>query len=148
VRERRPDALLSHFVHIPWAETDYWHVLPQHLRRAIHDGLLANDIVGFHTERWRRNFLRSCEDILGAEVDHAEGVVRYRDRRTLVTRHAISVDVAEFDELGDSAEVREQERTIVARRPEQLVLRVDRTDPSKNVVRGFRSFGLYLAQHP
>jgi trehalose 6-phosphate synthase len=40
------------------------------------------------------------------------------------------------------------EREIVARRPEKLVLRVDRTDPSKNVVRGFRAFELYLDAHP
>jgi trehalose 6-phosphate synthase len=148
VREQRPDTLMSHFMHIPWAETDYWHVLPEHLRRAVHDGVLANDIVGFHTERWRRNFLRCCEDILGAEVDHAEGFVSFGDRRTLVTSHPISVDVAEFDELRESPEVLEQERAIAARRPERMVLRVDRTDPSKNVVRGFRSFGVYLDQHP
>src|SRR5919202_1466898 len=69
VRDRRPDALLAHFVHIPWAQSDYWHVLPEHLRREVHEGLPANDVVGFHTRRWRRNFLRACEDILGAEVD-------------------------------------------------------------------------------
>ena len=69
VRDARPDAVLAHFIHIPWPQSDYWHVLPEHLRRAVHEGLLANDVVGFHTERWKRNFLRSCEEILGAEVD-------------------------------------------------------------------------------
>ena len=33
---------------------DYWHVLPEPIRRAVHDGLLANDVIGFHTHRWRR----------------------------------------------------------------------------------------------
>ena len=56
-------------MHIPWPQSDYWTVLPEHLRRAVHDGLLANDVVGFHTDRWRRNFVRSCEDVLDAEVD-------------------------------------------------------------------------------
>ena len=39
VRERAPDALLAHFIHIPWPQTDYWRVLPEATRRAIHDGL-------------------------------------------------------------------------------------------------------------
>jgi trehalose 6-phosphate synthase len=148
VRERHPDALLTHFVHIPWAQTDYWHVLPEHLRRAVHEGLLANDIVGFHTERWKRNFLRACEDILDADVDDAEGIVEHDGGRTLVTSHPISVDVDEMAELKESPEVLEEERLIRERRPELLVVRVDRTDPSKNVVRGFRAFGLFLDLHP
>jgi len=148
IRVRRPGAVMSHFVHIPWPQSDYWHVLPEHLRRAVHEGLLANDIVGFHTWRWKRNFLRSCEDLLGAEVDDAAGTVVHDGRRTLVTSHPIGIDPLEFDELKDSPAVLEQERQIVERRPEFLVVRVDRTDPSKNVVRGFRAFGLFLDQHP
>ena len=54
----------------------------------------------------------------------------------------------EFDELRDDAGVLEQERLIVERRPEFLVVRVDRTDPSKNIVRGFRAFALFLDMHP
>jgi trehalose 6-phosphate synthase len=148
VREQRPDALLAQFIHIPWPENDYWHVLPEHLRRAVHEGVLANDIVGLHTERWRRNFLRTCEDVLGAEVDHDEGVAVHAGRRTLVTRHPIAIDPQEFDELRDAPNVLEEERLIVERRPEFVVLRVDRTDPSKNVVRGFRAFALFLDMHP
>jgi trehalose 6-phosphate synthase len=148
VREQRPDALLAQFIHIPWPETDYWHVLPEHLRRAVHEGVLANDILGFHTHRWKRNFLRACEDILGAEVDHDDGIVVHDGRRTLVTSHPIAIDPQEFDELRDDPAVLEQERLIVERRPEFLILRVDRTDPSKNVVRGFRAFALFLDMHP
>jgi trehalose 6-phosphate synthase len=148
VRERKPDAITAHFVHIPWPDTDYWHVLPQHLRSAIHDGALANDILGVHTDRWRRNFLRACEDILGAEVDHESSAVTHNGRRTLVTSHPIGIDTQEFDELAAADAVLEQERVIVSSRPEYLVVRVDRTDPSKNVVRGFRAFGLFLDMHP
>jgi trehalose 6-phosphate synthase len=148
LRERRPEAHTAHFIHIPWPETDYWHVLPDHLRVAVHEGVLANDILGFHTNRWRRNFLRTCEDILGAEVDHTHSTVTYDGRTTLVTSHPIGIDPSEFDELRDDPGVLEAERQIVERRPEFLVVRVDRTDPSKNVVRGFRAFALFLDMHP
>jgi trehalose 6-phosphate synthase len=148
VRTRRPDAALSHFVHIPWPEPDYWRVLPEAIRVALHDGLLANDVVGFHTERWKRNFLRSCADIVGAECNFLDGRAEYDGRRVLAASHPLSVDPSEFDDLASSPEVLELERQLEARRPEQLVLRVDRTDPSKNVVRGFRAFERLLEDYP
>jgi trehalose 6-phosphate synthase len=123
-------------------------VLPDRIRRAIHDGVLANDVVGFHTHQWRLNFMRAAIDVAGAEGNFVDGVVDHAGRRSLVTVHPISVDAAEFDELAGSEAVLAAEQELVERRPEQLVLRVDRTDPSKNIVRGFRAFELYLEAHP
>ena len=148
VRAARPEASLAHFVHIPWPATDAWHVLPEPIRRAIHEGLLASDVVGFHADRWRLAFLRAAYDIVGADIDIPESWARHEGRLTLVTSRPISVDPAEFDELAASPEVLERERELVAGRPEFLVLRVDRTDPSKNVTRGFRAFELFLEAHP
>jgi trehalose 6-phosphate synthase len=147
VRERRPESMLTHFIHIPWPQTDYWHVLPDSIRRAIHDGLLGNDIVGFHTARWRRNFLRSCADIVGAESNFVDSVVSYEGREVLATAHPISVDPLEFDELATAESVLAEERGLLERRPEFLIVRVERTDPSKNIVRGFRAFELFLDSH-
>jgi trehalose 6-phosphate synthase len=133
VREARPDAVLAHFVHTPWPAD--WSVLPPPLRRAVHEGLLANDLVGFHTARWAANFRRSCEDVVGS-------------CGTRVANHAISVDPAEFDALRESEAVLAAERELLATRPEKLIVRVDRTDPSKNIVRGFRAVGVLLDEHP
>ena len=72
----------------------------------------------------------------------------YEGRRIPVTAAPISVDPAEFEDLSQSAEVLEAGRKLTAQRPEKLVLRVDRTDPSKNIVRGFRAFEIYLDAHP
>src|SRR5918992_4597866 len=113
VREQLPDATLAHFVHVPWPQPDYWRVLPDAIRRTLHEGLLANDVVSFHTPRWRRNFLRSCEDIVGAEVDFAASEARY-GRRVVRTRAApISVDPEEFDTLAASTQVLEEERRLL-----------------------------------
>jgi trehalose 6-phosphate synthase len=148
VREQAPETLLAHFVHVPWPQTDYWHVLPDSIRREVHEGLLANDVIGFHADRWRLNFLRTATDLAGAECDFEASTLSRGGRRSLVTVHPISVDPAEFDELASSAPVLDAERELLARRPEKLIVRVDRTDPSKNVVRGFRAFELYLEAHP
>jgi trehalose 6-phosphate synthase len=148
VRERVPDALLGHFVHIPWPQTDYWHVLPRAMRQAIHDGLLANDVIGFHAHRWRVNFLRSANDLINADSNFVDSTAEYRGHRARVSAHPISVDPTEFEDLAQSAEVLAAEQELVQRRQEKMILRVDRTDPSKNIVRGFRAFELYLDAHP
>jgi trehalose 6-phosphate synthase len=134
VRERHPDAALAHFVHIPWPVD--WTILPEPMRRALHEGLLANDVVSFHTARWARNFTASCAEVLGGCGS------------TAVTHHPISIDTTEFEQLARSPAVLREEERIVARRPEKLVVRVDRTDPSKNIVRGFDAFGMLLDTHP
>jgi trehalose 6-phosphate synthase len=136
VRAQRPDARLAHFVHIPWVDGDAWSVLPRPIVVAIHDGLLANDIVGFHTERWRSAFRSSCSS-LGLDC-----------RRRLLTAHPISIDPEEFAGLARSDVVLERERELLADRPETMILRVDRTDPSKNVVRGIEAFALLLERRP
>lgn len=136
VRRRRADTAIAHFTHIPWVGPEAWTVLPRDVVRAIHEGLLASDVVGFHTERWRRAFLDCC-DALGLDVGGS-----------LVTAHPISVDAAEFAALAQSEAVLARERELVAARPETLILRVDRTDPSKNVPRGLRAFELLLERRP
>ncbi|MBA2332942.1 MAG: trehalose-6-phosphate synthase, partial [Actinobacteria bacterium] len=136
VRARLPDAVLAHFTHIPWVGPDEWAVLPERIVRAIHEGLLASDVVGFHTERWRQAFLSTCVS-LGLEPG-----------RSLVTAHPISVDFREFETLAESTAVLERERELVGSRSERLVLRVDRTDPSKNVPRGLEAFELLLVRRP
>jgi trehalose 6-phosphate synthase len=149
VREAAPDATLAHFVHVPWPQPDYWRVLPEEIRRAVHEGILANDVVGFHTERWWRNFLRSSEEIAGAEVDSTSGNVHFGGHRLCANVRPISVDPGEFDELAASRGVLAEETTLFEpERPEFVVLRVDRTDPSKNVVRGLRAYELFLERHP
>jgi trehalose 6-phosphate synthase len=146
VRDAAPEALLAHFLHIPWPQSDAWRVLPEPRRQAVHDGLLANDVVGFHTARWRDNFAGSCADVLG--VESRAGLLEYAGRRVLAVAHPISIDVGEFEELAESEAVLEAERALCEDRAERLVLRVDRTDPSKNVVRGFQAFEAYLEAHP
>jgi trehalose 6-phosphate synthase len=138
VRELRPDAPIAFFVHIPWVEPDDWSVLPPEIARAVHEGLLACDSVGFHTERWRSAFVASCDALLG----------RGSDADRISHANPIAVDTAEFDALAVSKPVRARRAELQGERPEILVVRVDRTDPSKNAVRGFEAFGRLLERSP
>ena len=149
VRRARPDAFLHHFIHIPWTQSDAWRVLPRPILEGIYHGVLANDIVGLHTSAYRRNFLQCCDDLFEEfEVDHERGIVLVGDREVWVRHYPLPIDARATKALGEREAVRKFEAVLLARRREHLILRVDRADLSKNVLRGFSGFDLFLEQHP
>jgi trehalose 6-phosphate synthase len=145
--EGAADAFVSLFVHIPWPEPDLWGVLPHYIRRGILESLLSADVVAFHTGGYARNFMETAARVLGAEADVEGGTVHYGGREVWVRAYPISIDPAEFEELAASEAVLEQEE-FVKGLPGKLLLRVDRTDLSKNVVRGFEAYERMLERHP
>ncbi|HEU4975390.1 MAG TPA: trehalose-6-phosphate synthase [Baekduia sp.] len=148
VRRARPDAFLHHFIHIPWTQPDAWRVLPTRIRREIYEGLLANDIIGFHTRSYRWNFLQCCRDLMDLPVDFERGLVVFEDREVWVRAYPLPIDADAIRRTAQSERVSHFEGELLRRRREFLVLRVDRADLSKNVLRGFTAFDLFLEQHP
>jgi trehalose 6-phosphate synthase len=151
VRDRCPEALVSFFLHIPWPGPDAWRVLPPAWRERILTGLLGCDVVAFHTEGFARNFLLSAQELLGLPVDLEAMTVQVGDRVVAARHYPISIDVAAIRELAAAPEVAEHAATLTeayCAGDRQLVLRVDRTDPSKNIVRGFEAFATMLEDHP
>jgi trehalose 6-phosphate synthase len=152
VRQAVPDAIISHFVHIPWPEPSHWRALPPSMREPIMRGMLGNDVVAFHTRRDARNFLLCAQDLLDLPVHFARMAIEVDGREVLARAYPISIDVRAIEELADSEEVARHRDDICRgyRLDEgvKLVLRVDRTDPSKNIVRGFKAFDTLLCDHP
>src|SRR5438034_8114119 len=85
---------------------------------------------------------------MGLRVVEAEGAVLSGGRVVWVRAYPVSIDVDAMKQLGESSTVRELEAEVAAWRPEMLIVRVDRTDPSKNLVRGFLAFERLLEDHP
>jgi trehalose 6-phosphate synthase len=148
VRKARPDVFLHHFVHIPWTQPDAWRVLPNKIREEIYDGILANDIIGFHTQAYRRNFLQCCRDLMEYDVDWERSTVSLGDREVWVRAYPLPIDWRATQAVSRREAVAEFERELLRRRREHLILRVDRADLSKNVLRGFSAFDIFLEQHP
>ena len=148
VRRARPDAFLHHFIHIPWTQSDAWRVLPTRIRDEIFTSLLANDIIGFHTASYRRNFLQCCRDLMELEVDFRRGVVEVEGREVWVRNYPLPIDAKATAAVAASERAQEFERELLRRRRDAIILRVDRADLSKNVLRGFSAFDLFLEQHP
>jgi len=148
VRAARPDVFLHHFIHIPWTQPDAWRVLPTRVRTEIFKGVLANDIVGFHTRSYRRNFLQCCRDLLGLDVDFGTGVVHHEGREVWVRAYPLAIDYEAMREVARSERTLQFEAELKRRRREHVILRVDRADLSKNVLRGFSAFDEFLDEHP
>jgi len=152
LRDRYPAARIAHFQHTPWAPPEYYQMLPDDVAVAILDGMLGADHAGFLAERWADAFLDCCEAVLGATVTRTRpgaGQVAYRDRVTAVAVHPLGVDAGELRARGRQEDVRDNAAAIrELARGRQLIVRVDRTELSKNVVRGLAAYRELLARRP
>jgi trehalose 6-phosphate synthase len=148
IRAERPDTFLHQFVHIPWTQPDAWRILPADIRKEIFEGLLSNDIIGFHTRSYCNNFMQCCRELMDLDTDFARGAVLSEGHETWVRPYPLPIDVQGFEKIAASEAVARYEPEILRRRREHMILRVDRADLSKNVLRGFTAFDLFLQQHP
>ena len=148
IRAERPDLFLHHFVHIPWTQPDAWRVLPADMRegstrgscrttssrstRAPTGATSCSAAASCSTSRWTRRRAWCAS----------------RDATCGCASYPLPISAATFRHTAQRPAVHEYEREILRRRREHLILRVDRADLSKNVLRGFTAFDLFLEQHP
>lgn len=141
------DAPILHFTHIPWPDPAAWEALPETMRTELLLGLLGADIVGLHTAGDVAAFLATCSTYLEtARID--DHGVRLDDRRCAVRAYPISVSPAEIRSHVDDPASRAAYAALDVYDDLQVILRVDRTDPSKNIVRGFEAYGRLLERRP
>ena len=150
--EAARDAGIAHFSHTPWAPPDYYRLLPEQVGRALLDGILGADHAGFHTERWAAAFVQCCAAMLGAEVA-ARGPptwrVTYRGHVTEVAVHPLGVDAPALRERAQAGDVQAHVSALrAAAADRKLIVRVDRTELSKNIVRGLAAYRELLATRP
>ncbi|KWX02972.1 hypothetical protein LI90_4021 [Carbonactinospora thermoautotrophica] len=149
LRDRRADLRIGYFTHTPWAPSEYFQLLPDDVAREVLEGVLGADYAAFHTRRWAGAFLDCCETVLGAKVDREELTVTHAGRTTRVGVHGLGAD---GDFLRDRAAQTDVEAHVTALREQvgdrKLIVRVDRTELSKNIVRGLLAYRHLLREHP
>lgn len=149
IRQETPKALISFFHHIPWCCADYFRLLPGGYRNMILNSLLCCDVIGMHTWRYVDNFLDCCAQFLNAPIDRDAHSVKVGDRTVLVRAYPISISPISLAEQADSEPVvkmaEELSRRLSARK---LLVRIDRAELSKNLLRGFQAYELFLERQP
>ena len=149
LREQRDDLHIAHFTHTPWAPPEQFGMLPTAVAREILTGLLGADHVGFHSRRWSEAFLRCCDRFLDADVDLAAGTVRWQGRTVRTGVHPLGTAA---DEIRAKAHDEDAEaglahlREVIGDR--KVISRVDRTELSKNIVRGLLAYRELLRLRP
>ena len=132
---KRPDLRLVHFHHTPFAEPSWLSVLPDEWVQQLLTGLAGYRACGFHSARWERSFRACCEEFLG------------RTPTTFVSGLPAAVD--ELRRMAESAEVRHEGELldqVIGDR--QVIVRVDRMELSKNILRGFHAYNEMLERRP
>jgi trehalose 6-phosphate synthase len=147
LRDRRRDLAISHFSHTPWAPPDYFRLLPDDVAAAVLGGLLGADHVGFLAHRWARSFRDCARDLLGCPA--GEDTVSCDGRSVSVGVHPLGVDRGELVDRAGAPDVQARRAALLARLGgRRVLLRIDRTELSKNIVRGLFAYRQLLADYP
>ncbi len=138
LRALRPDLRIGHFTHTPWASAEYLAMVPDDIVEELLRGMLGADELGFHTEEWAEHFRACCARLGGSGADG-----------TRIRVYALGVDGDDLRALAHRPQVDER----LARLREETggrktIVRVDRTELSKNILRGLLAYRELLTAHP
>ena len=147
VRDALPDATILQYLHTPWCQPEYLRHLPDEVSTAVLEGLLAADVVALSSPAWCDAFRRCAQQHMGATIDGDDVV--HEHGRTRVASFVLGVDAQDLASSAASDDVVEAGRAIDDELGDRaLILRVDRTDLSKNILRGLAAYELLLERHP
>ncbi|MCH2500959.1 MAG: trehalose-6-phosphate synthase [SAR202 cluster bacterium] len=149
VRKEVPEAVIQHFVHIPWPTPQYWHMIPDYIIRRICESLCTTDLLGFQTIGDVRCFLDTVEEFVpDVTVDRTSHTVARNGRTTSVKVYPISINVEEVQRIANTPRALDYENRLSADTGDVTIVRIDRAEPNKNIVRGFRAYELMLTRYP
>ena len=151
LKEKRPDARVAIFWHIPWPNQEAFGICPW--QRQLVDGLLGADLVGFHIQSHCNNFLQTVDRVVESRVDWEHFSVLRQNHRTIVHPFPISVDLTDDQSIeSDNQKVNYLERSALMRNlggeAAFLGVGVDRVDYTKGIPERFRAIERFLEKYP
>jgi trehalose 6-phosphate synthase len=149
LKQRRPDLIVAQFWHIPWPNREAFRICPW--GEEILDGLLGNDLLGFHIRYHCQNFLETVDRSIEAKVDSERFSVMRGGRETLVRPFPISIDFFQLEKLGNSAGVLERSEEL--RREHRLAgklvgIGIDRMDYIKGIPERLAGVDRFFEKYP
>jgi len=150
IKQKRKDIICAQFWHIPWPNPEAFRICP--MKKEILEGLLANDMLGFHLRYYDNNFISTVEREIEARVDKERTSIVSHGHETMIRAFPISVDFQEISKAVDSEEIKS--RTARFREEFSLgddvkvILGLDRIDYTKGIAERIRAVGRFLEKHP
>jgi len=151
IKEKRPDARVAIFWHIPWPNPEAFGICPW--QRQLVDGLLGADLVGFHIQSHCNNFLQTVDRVVESRVDWEHFAVLRQNHRTIVRPFPISVGLVDEGSIeSDRYGVTDRERSTllhsVGVEAAFVGIGVDRVDYTKGIPERFRAIERFLEKYP
>ena len=144
-----PGARIAHFSHTPFAPPTTLRILPTRIADRVLQGMLGADVLGFHARAWAEHFLLDARTLPGVHADPARGRVLVDGREVRTRIHPISIDATALRREAADGDIAARRASLERWRGDRaLILRVDRLELSKNIVRGFRAFERFLERNP
>ncbi|MFH1575494.1 MAG: trehalose-6-phosphate synthase [Candidatus Nealsonbacteria bacterium] len=151
IREKMPMAKLIHFWHIPWPSPANFNICPAEWRKALLQGLLANDLLGFHITKYVKRFLDTVKAEFGdnVEVDFENSLVKQKDHITYVRSFPIGIDARGIEKKAKSSKVKEEMKKIKQAYPYgPIIIGIDRLDYTKGIPERFEAIKVFLKNNP
>ena len=150
IKEKRKDVICAQFWHIPWPNPEAFRVCP--MKRQILEGLLANDMLGFHVRYYDENFISTVEKEIEARIDKEKTSVICHGHETIIRAFPISIDFPKISQEVDTQTTKEQAERF---REEfsiagglQIILGLDRIDYTKGIPERLRAIDRFLEKYP
>lgn len=138
------------FCHIPWPGPDAWRILPTNMRELLLSSLLASDRLGFQTEKDAFNFVQTCRfHLADAHSYGSRDSIHYQGRKIEAKAYPISIDVEKVESVAEEMETKLFKSQLIHYIGDnRLILRTDRVEPSKNIVRSLQAYRVLLERYP
>ncbi|WP_421829425.1 bifunctional alpha,alpha-trehalose-phosphate synthase (UDP-forming)/trehalose-phosphatase [Larkinella sp.] len=147
IREKKPDATIGFFLHIPFPSYELIRILPQKCKQYLLTGLLGADLVGFHTNDYNIHFLQSVQINLG--VQHKIWKINYQNRLIQSDAFPVGINYSLYHDAYDNADVVEERAALKnAYKDNKIIFSVDRLDYTKGVMQRLDALEAFLQRYP
>ncbi|KAJ5772625.1 hypothetical protein N7520_003154 [Penicillium odoratum] len=133
-------------LHTPFPAGDFWRALP--VRKHLIEGLLASDLIGFHTDEYKQNFIETCGNLLNARTE-IQNQIQYKNRLVCIGKFIVGIDPQKFTDTLKNPEVENRIKTLKEKyRGMTVIVGVDRLDHIKGLTQKLKGFDSFLDDHP
>jgi Trehalose-6-phosphate synthase len=149
LKESRPDLLVAQFWHIPWPNREAFRICPW--GQEILEGLLGNDLLGFHIQYHCNNFLDTIDRNLESKIDYSKFTATKGGKVTHVRPFPISIDFEELSVRARSVEVENEMMRVkkeLGLKNQIIGVGLDRVDYTKGIPERFKAIDRFLERYP
>jgi len=147
LRQKRPEATIGFFLHIPFPSYEIFRLLPTEWKKTLLHGVMGADLIGFHTYDYVQHFLQSVKMLLG--VDNYFHNLQYQDRLVRIDLFPIGIDYNKFHDAASDPEVEEiRDKIRKDLGDKKIIFSVDRLDYSKGLMNRLNGFEYFLERYP